>query len=81
LRRSDAALREGTNQMLDYDSDHLLVWLRKTPGRTVVVECNLDTTARTLTPPPGKLVTIVRSDSSATAASLPPRAVYIGAVE
>jgi alpha-glucosidase len=81
LRRADVALRDGANQMLDYDRDNVLVWLRKTPGRTVVVECNFNPAPRIVTAPAGKLVTIMRSDSSATATSLPPYAVYIGAVE
>jgi len=80
LRRTDPAMARGDNAMLDYDSLNVLVWLRKTPGRTVVVACNLSAQPKTIVLR-GALRPILRSDSAATGRSLPPYAVYIGAVE
>jgi glycosidase len=80
LRRTDPAVAHGENAMLDYDSVNVLVWLRKTPGRTVVVACNMSAEPKTITLR-GALRPILRSDSAATGRSLPPYAVYIGAVE
>jgi alpha-glucosidase len=80
LRRTNSALRDGTNQMLDYDQDNVLAWLRKSSGGTVLVACNLSPEAKTITLR-GALRPILRSDSAATGRSLPPYAVYIGAVE
>jgi alpha-glucosidase len=82
LRRSDPALRDGTNDMLDLDRDNVLAWYRKAPGRTVIVVCNFNNAARTIAlPTHGQMKTILRSDSSATATSLPAYGVYVGAIE
>jgi alpha-glucosidase len=79
LRRSDPAVHDGDNVMLDYDSDNVLAWVRTTPGRKVLVVCNFNAQPRTIRMPNSR--PIMRSDSSATATSLPPYAVYIGAIE
>jgi alpha-glucosidase len=80
LRRSNSSLRDGTNEMLDYDQENVLAWLRKSAAGTVLVVCNLTPVTKTITLR-GALRPILRSDSAATGRSLPPYAVYIGAVE
>jgi alpha-glucosidase len=41
LRRSNPALRDGDNTMLDHDKDKVLVWLRHSGPQTVLVLANL----------------------------------------
>jgi alpha-glucosidase len=80
LRKTNMSLREGTNEMLDYDQANVLAWLRKSAGGTVVVVCNMSPETKTITLR-GALRPILRSDSAATGRSMPPHAVYIGAVQ
>ena len=49
LRRSNHALRDGTNTMFDHDADDVLVWMRKANvGPAVVVACNFSSEPRTV---------------------------------
>src|SRR5579862_1626175 len=80
LRKTNTSLREGTNEMLDFDQSNVLAWLRKSTAGTVVVVCNMSSETKTI-PLRGALRPILRSDSAATGRSMPPYAVYIGAVQ
>lgn len=94
LRKSNTALREGSNTMLNTSDNNVLTWLRQAPGApAVVVACNFTANPQNisidLTPQgiSGKSAkTLMKTPGSSDPASLgaihlPPYGVYVGQVE
>ncbi|MHB1023207.1 MAG: alpha-glucosidase [Acidobacteriaceae bacterium] len=96
LRRSDPAIREGANIMLNHDDQNVLAWLRRpATGTTVLIACNFTAEPRTISFKQDLrqnhirgafLRTLLRSDPSIQptmdidAVTLQPFGVYIGEV-
>ena len=97
LRQSNHAFHDGTNVMLDHDSENVLAWLRKPPvGPSVLVACNFSAEPKTISVKAdlkkagvrGSFMrTILQSNKGMTpamdadAVKLEPFGVYIGQVQ
>jgi alpha-glucosidase len=96
LRRSNHALHDGTNIVLNHDSDNVLAWIRRpATGAAVLVACNFSATPKSLSFKQDLrqnhirgafLRTLLRSDPSIQptmdidAVQLQPFGVYIGEI-
>ncbi len=94
LRRTNPALRDGQNVMLNTDNNNVLMWLRQAPGQPpVVVACNFttqpqkvsfDLSAQGITSRNAKTLMKTPGSSDPTSlldVQLPPFGVYIGQVQ
>ncbi|MDE1939727.1 MAG: alpha-glucosidase [Alphaproteobacteria bacterium] len=93
LKHSDAALREGTEVILNTGDADVLSWLRQTKGEAVIVACNFTAQPRKLEIDlhgygisGKKISTLLKTPGAADpvsldAVALPPFGVYVGRVQ
>jgi alpha-glucosidase len=92
LKKTNAAMAQGTNLMLDQDNTKVLSWLRQAPdGTQVVVSCNFSAEPQTVNLSGGGVKgthanTLLKSPSGSEPASLdkvelPAFGVYVGEVQ